>query len=80
MKMYRLIAMLLAPSESSYNDEKTVAVYNTIDAMIESGERDIAIGLLLNFPVDSDNITRFDSNENYILDADLDGIYLYKKL
>ena len=80
MKMYRLIAMLLAPSESGYNDEKTVAIYNTIDAMIENGERDIAIGLLLNFPVDSDNITRFDSNENYILDADLDGVYLYKKL
>lgn len=80
MKMYRLIAMLLAPSESGYNDEKTVAIYNTINKIIESEERDIAIGLLLNFPVDSDNITRFDSNETYILDADLDGVYLYKKL
>jgi hypothetical protein len=80
MKMYRLIAMLLAPSDAGYNDAKTTAIYNTIDKCIELGDRDTAIGLLLNFSVDSDNITRFDCNETYVLDADLDGVYLYKRL
>jgi hypothetical protein len=72
--------MLLAPSDAGYNDAKTTAIYNTIDKCIELGDRDTAIGLLLNFSVDSDNITRFDCNETYVLDADLDGVYLYKKL
>ena len=80
MNHYRLIAMLLAPSESGYQDAETTAVYNTIYKCTEVGDRDTAIGLLLNYKVDSDNITRMDCNEMYVLDADLDGVYLYKKL
>ena len=80
MNHYRLIAMLLAPSESGYTDAETTAIYNTMDKCIEVGDRDTAIGLLMNFPVDSDNIERWDSTETYLLDADLDGVYLYKKL
>jgi hypothetical protein len=72
--------MLLAPSDAGYNDAKTTAIYNTIEKCMELGNREIAIDLLLKFPVDSDNITRFDCTETYILDADLDGVYLYKKL
>lgn len=80
MNHYRLIAMLLAPSESGYTDAETTAIYNTIDKSIGLGDRDTAIGLLLNYKVDSDNITRINCNETYVLDTDLDGVYLYKKL
>lgn len=80
MNKYQLIAMLLAPCESSYKDEETIKMYNTIEQMIEQGHEGIAIGLLLNYPVDSDNITHFDCKKPYVLDADLDGVYLYKKL
>lgn len=80
MNTYRLIAGLCSPSESSYNDKETIAVYETINKCMELGNREIAIGLLLNYPLDSDNITRFDCTETYVLDADLDGVYLYKKL
>jgi len=80
MKMYRLIAGLCPPSEYSYKDKETIAVWETINQCIDMGERDTAIALLLNYQLDSDNITHFDCSETYVLDADLDGVYLYKRM
>ena len=80
MNLYRLVAMLLAPSESGYRDFETITIYNIIDDAIEKGDRETAIELLLEYAVDSDNITHFDCEETYVLDSDLDGLYLYKKL
>jgi hypothetical protein len=80
MNNYRLTAMLLAPSESGYRDVETITTYNSIDDAIEKGDRDTAIALLLEFSVDSDNISRFDCEDDYFLDSDLDGVYLYKRV
>ena len=80
MNLYLLIAGLCPPSECSYQDEETIRDSDwSVDAW-EDGEDGCAIPLLLKYPLVSDSTEWFDSNDTYVVDADLDGVYLYKKL
>lgn len=81
MNEYKLIAGLCAPSEDSYQDEETIRDYDWIVDAWANGANERAIELLLKYTSDwFDTTSWFDSEEDYVADADLDGVYLYKKL
>ena len=69
--------MLLAPCKEGYEDAETKRDYYALQEAIRCGDDEFARALLANYEVESDNYEKFNTDLNYVLDADLDGVYLY---
>lgn len=79
---YQLIAMLLQP-KGNYSQEECpmeYAYYNAVEMAYDCGHIDIAEKILSKFAVDSDHFMHFESSEDFYVNADKDGFYLFKRI
>lgn len=84
MNKFKLSAMLLAPSIAGYEDEETKRDFYSLYGAIALGNNALAKELFtkyeLNAPYESDNYEYFDTPLDYALDANLEGVYMYRRV
>ena len=82
-KTFKLSAMLTAPYLGGYEDRETMIDYYALYGAIEQGDDAIALPLFEKYtlmpPFESDHYEEFDTDKDYAMDADLDGVYLYRR-
>lgn len=75
--------MLTAPYLGGYEDYETKVDYYALFGAIEQGDDAVALTLFEKYtlmpPFESDNYQEFDTDKDYAMDADLDGVYLYRR-
>ena len=83
MKKFRLTAMLLAPCKEGYEDNETKKDYYALREAIRCGDDEFAKAVFAKYellpPCESDNYEDFDTDLDYALDADRDGVYMYRR-
>lgn len=76
MNKYKIVAHLISPN---LQDEKTLTNDYIIDYFIYKLGNDNQ-EFLEKYPIDSNVYEEFDSDEEYLLEEDEDGIYLFEKV
>ena len=75
--------MLTAPYLGGYEDNETKSDYYALCGAIEQGDEGIALALFAKYellpPFESDNYREIDTDKEFVMEADLDGVYLYRR-
>ena len=70
--------MLLAPSKASYDDTETKKDFYALCEAINSGDDAFAKEVFGKYHVDSDHYGYFETDLDYAMDIDRDGVYMYE--
>jgi hypothetical protein len=74
---FRLVSMLLEP-KGNYTIEDDAQAVADYERLLNDDANSVEI--LQKYEVDSDNYMTFNTNSNYVIDYDVEGFYLYKKV
>ena len=76
--------MLLAPCKEGYEDFETKLDYYALHEAINCNDDEFAKELFAKYallpPFESDNYTYFNTDKDYVLDADADGVYMFTRV
>ena len=70
--------MLLAPGKASYDDTETKKDFYALYEAIRSGDDAFAKEVFVKYHVDSDHYESFETDLDYAMDIDRDGVYMYE--
>ena len=84
MNNFRLTHMLLPPCKEGYEDFETKMDYYALQEAINCNDDEFAKVVFSKYkllpPFESDNYTYFNTDKDYVLDADVDGVYMYSRV
>ena len=84
MNNFRLTHMLLSPCKEGYEDFETKLDYYALQEAINCNDDEFAKVVFSKYellpPFESDNYTQSNADQDYLLDADADGVYMYTRV